>query len=267
MRLLLNVVLLLFVTEGSFAQAWLKLYSIPAKGNSITTDNLGNAYVIEGDEMTKYLETGSKYRVFSNKRLGKISAVDALNPLKIVVFYRDFSKVVFLDNTITENGMPLNLADRDLEFASIICASFDNGIWVYDPVRFLLLRLNQNLQETVRITNLNQILGYSPQPMFMTEYDNRLFMSDPDRGILMFDIFGTYLSTIRLPEIGKFQVTEQQIYFPHEQSKLIAYGLKSLRLDSISLPVADFKDMRWWKDRAYILKNDSLHVYRYTPSP
>jgi hypothetical protein len=242
---------------------WTSLWSIPVEGLNFTTDNLGNAYVISGDMIKKYKEDGSFYRVYSNKRLGNISSVDVMNPLKIVLFYKDFSRIVFLDNTVTENGNALLLEDRDLELASLACASFDNGIWVYDPVRFLLVRFNQQLQETVRITNLNQILGYAPEPDFMNEYESILYINDPSRGILRFDIFGTYLSTIPIKKLTKFQVSDKQLFYSNQQGSLIAYGLKTLRSDTLKLPLEKHGELRWWRDRMFLIANDSLKAYQY----
>jgi len=242
---------------------WTPLWSIPIDGHSFTTDNLGNVYVISGDMIKKYKEDGSFYRVYSNKRLGNISSADVMNPLKIVLFYKDFSRIVFLDNTVTENGNALLLEDRDLELASLACASFDNGIWVYDPVRFLLVRFNQQLQETVRITNLNQILGYAPEPDFMNEYESILYINDPSRGILRFDIFGTYLSTIPIKNLTNFQVSDKQLFYSKENGSLIAYGLKTLQRDTLELPLKKHGELRWWRDKMFLISGDSLKAYQY----
>lgn len=257
------VFLLLLISTPVLSQSWTKLFSVPASGSSLTTDNLGNAYVIKDDMITKFKDDGSLFRVYSNKRLGKITSADVLNPLKIVLFYRDFSRIVFLDNTVTENGNALNLEDRQLELASLACASFDNGIWLYDPVRYLLVRYNQQLQETVRITNLNQILGYAPQPDFLTEYENTLYMNEPNQGVLRFDIFGTYLSAIPIKNVVKFQVSDERLIYSRGGNKLIAYGLKTLRSDTLTVPTIDHIDARWWKDRLYLLRKDSLTVFKY----
>lgn len=257
--------LFLVIIQTGFSQnyEWIKLWASPVKGDYLKTDNLGNAYVVQGDMITKLLENGSTYRIYSNKGLGKISTVDVMNPLKIILFYVDFSRILFLDNTITENGNPLQLEDRGLELATLVCTSFDNGIWIYDPVQFLLVRFDQQLQETVRITNLNQILGYAPNPDYMLESESILYINDPENGVLRFDIFGTYLSLIPLKGIKKFQVKNQQLFYNKEKGNLIAYGLKSLQSDTLKLPIKNYQEVSWWKDRVYMLTNDSLLTFQY----
>lgn len=260
---LFTLFFLIFQPGFSQEYGWAKLWASPIKGQALKTDNLGNAYVVQGDMITKLLESGKFYRVYSNKRLGNISSVDVMNPLKIVLFYEDFSRISFLDNTVTENGNVLQLEDRGLELASLVCASFDNGLWIYDPVQFLLTRFDQQLQETVRITNLNQILGYAPNPDFMTESESILYINDPEHGILRFDIFGTYLSMIPIQGLENFQVKDQQLFYSISKGDLIAYGLKTLQSDTLNLPRNDYKELSWWKDRVYILTEDSLVAYQY----
>lgn len=257
------ILCMLFLSPSVDGQTWTKVYSVPARGSSLSTDNLGNAYVIKGDMITKYKDDGSLFRIYSNKRLGTITSADVLNPLKIILFYRDFSRIVFLDNTVTENGNALNLEDYQLELASLACASFDNGIWLYDPVRYLLVRYNQQLQETVRITNLNQILGYAPQPNFLMEYENVLYMNDPQQGILKFDIFGTYLSTIPIKGLEKFQVSDERLIYLRGGNEMNVFGLKTLQSDTLKVPTMDHIDARWWKNRLYLLRKDSLTVFQY----
>jgi hypothetical protein len=242
---------------------WKKLWSISIKGNKLFTDNLGNSFLINKDLLTKYRENGTLFRTYSNKGLGTITSIDALNPLKIVVFYQDFSKVVFLDNTVTENGFPIQLQDREWEQTSLVCASYDNGIWLFDQVQFNLIRLNQQLQITTQIKNLNQILNLALQPVFMMEHENFLYMSIPEIGIFQFDIFGTYIKTIPIKGLSKFQVFNNILYYSNTPGTLNAYSIKTLQESTISLPISNYIDLRIEKSRLYLLHNDSLSVYQF----
>lgn len=242
---------------------WEKLWSVPIKGNKLFTDNLGNSFLLNKDQLTKYRENGTLFRTYSNKGLGTITSIDALNPLKIVVFYQDFSKVVFLDNTVTENGFPIQLQDREWEQTSLVCASYDNGIWLFDQVQFNLIRLNQQLQVTTQIKNLNQILNLALQPVFMIEYDNYLYMSIPEIGIFQFDIFGTFIKTIPIKGLTKFQVFNNILYYSNTPGVLNAYSIKTLQESAIPLPISNYSDLRIEKSRLYLLHNDSLTVYQF----
>ena len=68
---------------------------LKVKFDFFTTDNIGNIYAVKEDELMKYLPSGRFFARYSNLKLGSITAVDATNPLKIVLYYRDFQQIVF----------------------------------------------------------------------------------------------------------------------------------------------------------------------------
>lgn len=251
-----------FVVNICAAQQYKFLSTIAVKGNSFTTDNLGNWFVINNDQLIRYRSPEREPYIYSNKRLGNITSVDASNPLKIIVFYRDFSKIVFLDNTLSENGAAITLQDFDLDQTSVVCTSYDNGFWVFDQQNFLLIRFDKQLNETVRIKNLHLIVNRAVEPNFMIEYDNRLYMNDPQSGILIFDIFGTYYKTIPIKKLVRFQVIGKYISYLDEQGKFMWYDMTLIENMEVKLPrhISEIEP-RIEKDRLFIFKGDSLMLY------
>ncbi|MFI5142352.1 MAG: hypothetical protein ACHQII_08350, partial [Bacteroidia bacterium] len=74
----------IFVTFSFSADGELKtLFTIKSTSDFFTTDNLGNTYLIKGEEIKKYSQTGDLLKIFSNKTTGKITSLDATNPLRI----------------------------------------------------------------------------------------------------------------------------------------------------------------------------------------
>jgi hypothetical protein len=242
---------------------WKRVWAVAASGEQVYTDPLGDIYVVKADQLTKFKSTGALFRVYSNKNLGKITTVDAANPLKIIVFYRDFSRIVFLDNTVTDNGEPLKLEEFGMEQASLVCWSYDNGIWIYDPIRFSLTRLNQQLKIQNEILNLNQILGFALQPSWMIEADNYLFINTPDKGILQFDVFGTYMRTIPIKGIEKFDVSGESIIYTDQEERLHLYQIKTFGEDTVSLPRKGIKDFAIEKDKMILISSDSLYTFQF----
>ena len=244
------------------SEEWQILWKVQAKGTDMYADNLGNPFVVNGDELIKLRDDGQLFRRYSNKTLGHISSVDVSNPLKILVFYKDFSRIVFLDNTLSENGTAINLDERDLEQTSLVCTSYDNGFWLFEPVHFRLIRFNQHLQESVRVLNLNQVLNGPLQPIALCENENRLFMNDPQRGIILFDVFGTYVKTIPLKGVRKFQVTGDIIIYADQDEFLKIFNLKTLQQTRIELPIQMYADWQFEIERLYMLANDSLTAFK-----
>ena len=71
---------------------------IPGDFTYFTVDNLDNIYLLTGsDELKKIQENGDSVAVFNDVRTyGKLFSIDATNPLKILLYYKNFSTVVVL---------------------------------------------------------------------------------------------------------------------------------------------------------------------------
>ena len=249
------------VSAKSIAQYSL-LAAIPVKKESFfTTDNLQNCYVISNHEIYRYTPMGVLFNRYSNLLLGNITLVDATNPMKVFLFYRDFSKIQFLDNMMSERGGVISLLQLGLEQSTLACTSFDNGFWVYDQISFSLIRFNQSFGKAQEARNINQNIGYEPQPNFMVESGDWLYLNNPQTGILVFDIFGTYFKTIPIKGLEKIQFAGQNLYY-FKDKKLFSYHLKTLDEQEIQLPSGDLQSLRVEKERLVVLTNDTLKIYK-----
>lgn len=259
-RLLIFIILLGSQLTG---QTWKPLFSSQVDGSMLQVDNLGNILVVNGDELIKLNDRGSLFKVYSNKSLGKISHVDGSNPLKLLVFYRDLTRIIFLDNTLTENGEAIRLEEQDLELTSLAATSFGNGLWLYNNVQFELLRLNQNLQVAARTMYINQLIGSELNPEYMQEFENHLYLAEPEKGLLMFDLFGTYIKCIPLKGITKFSAWGDLIYYTNTKGMLSAFNRRTFEEGVVAFPEMEFRDWAMWKNRLYLLLNGSVAVYEF----
>jgi hypothetical protein len=234
-----------------------RLYSIVSPADFFTTDNIGNSYFVKGDEIRKYNPQGELLKIFSAKSLGRITSVDASNPLRVLVFYREFASLLFLDDLMSQNGDVINLLDISLEQSDVVCTSFNNGLWLFNRQNASLMRLDENLASVVNTGNLNRLLGTTFKPVFMLEHNGYVYISNPAEGIFVFDIYGTYFKTIPLKDITHFQVRENLlIYFT--KGELRSYDLKLLGEASMPAPAA--ADARVEKQHYYLFYRDSLQV-------
>ncbi len=232
-----------------------------AKANLVVTDNLSNVYLVTNDQFIKYDSKFIRLKEFSNKNFGAITSADVNNPLRILLFYRDFGRIVFLDNTLSQNGDPLALEKLGFPMATLAASSFDNGIWLYDQPSFELVRFNNSLEISNRTGNLSQILGIELQPNFILEKDNRIFLNNPTTGILIFDVFGTFIKTIPVYNLTSFQVADDDIVYFSEAS-LHAWNIKTAEVIDFIEPINDNAlNMRMEKD--VILVHDSATVSIY----
>ncbi len=87
------------LTMSVFAQQADTLYRFAADDRGWEVDELGNLYVYDYYEIRKYDRNMQLLATFSSREFGVISSIDVSDPLKPLVFYSMFSKVVELDNS------------------------------------------------------------------------------------------------------------------------------------------------------------------------
>ena len=225
-----------------------------------TTDNLGNVYLVNHEELLKYLPNGKFFARYSNLRLGDISAVDATNPLKILVYYRNFQQIVFLDNQLSENSESVSLENLGLEQTELVCAGSNNSFWVYNKQNNELLRYDENSKKIASTGNLKQLLGDDIMPVFMLEQNNYLYLNSPQQGIYVFDIFGNYNKLIAIKALSKFQVYDNQMYFQRDSS-FCNYDHKLFEENCMSVsPAQSSKGLRFVGNKLYFGYKDSVVV-------
>src|SRR5262245_36422238 len=102
MRKLSMIFLLFFITALANAQAdSLFRYVKTIKGDIVafTVDNLDNIYLISSTNQVKKLSSnGDSVAVFNDvKKYGQATLIDVSNPLKVLLYYKDFATIVVLD--------------------------------------------------------------------------------------------------------------------------------------------------------------------------
>lgn len=234
MRTLLLVILFSFFQNSS------PDFTISEKTNLIHSDNLENLYLIDRFTLKKYSNKGVEMFTYSNNFLGKISSIAIGEGLKVMLYFQETGTLVILDNTLSELSPPVNLNFNRLGTSTLVTTSVQNSFWFYDPLQGAIIRTTNTFSEIFNSGNLDQMLGLQIEPNFMVESNNRLYVNDPVQGILIFDLFGTYLKTIPIVDLKRFQVTEKGIYFTQKET-LYFYNFKDFQTSTLPFnrPIKD----------------------------
>jgi len=234
---------------------------IPLNGGAFITDNIQNAYVYSANVLKKYDVHGNMLYQYDNKSYGSISYVDVNDPLKVMVFYKDFPEIVFLDNTLSLNGSPISPADMGFSLATLACISHSNGAWMYDAQGMQLVRFDLNLNITEKTGNLVQALGMRLNPNYLTEYNSYVYMNDTAQGILVFDQYGTYFKTIPIKGLTSFEVRGDNLVY-NKGSHVHAFHLKTIMEDDTPAPDSAATLVRIEKNILFEECKDTLRIYK-----
>lgn len=176
--------------------------------------------------------------VYANNRRGRISAVDINNPLKIIVYYRDYMELQILDNTLSEVSS-LSLDQLAYDDVRAVTGSNDNNIWIYDAARYQLIKIGDNGEELLASINLTELRLNRLDPTDITEGNNRVYVTDPAIGIVVFDNLGQYIQTIPLRGVTEVYIDRQTVLYQLGR-KLYGYNQRLLETTTLDLPeVAD----------------------------
>jgi hypothetical protein len=255
--------ILMFIGSVCMAQSKFSLNTtIPIKADFFTTDKQGNVYIVKANELSKYTKAGKLLYKYSNKNFGNIDFVDASNLLRLLVFYKNFSQVVFLDNTLTLSADPVSLDRMGFQQTQLICSSYNNGMWLYNQQNLELVRLNQTFEKTQQTGNLSLLLNQNLLPDNLMEFDNKVYLNNPSTGILIFDIYGTYYKTVGVKNVKCFQPIADWVYYMAD-NKVKAYNLKTLDETEFEMPLAQFKKFRLELDVLVLQTDDSIMIYNH----
>lgn len=245
------------------AEAVLKkpVKKINKEANFITTDRLGNLYVVNSNYIWMYNRDGDSLRAFNTKRYGEISFVDCSDPYKILVFFKDFNVILYLDNFLSENGPPRDMQELGFDQATLVCLSQERGFWVFDQLKQKALRLDANFQVTHETVNFIQWFGRRLLPNYMEQYNNRLYLNEPESGVYVFDHFGTYIKKIPLIGLKNPQMLEKVISYV-EDGKYCNFKLMELENQCDSLQVEEVYGARKEKGRFYMHSNRGVEIFK-----
>lgn len=235
------------------AQDDTRQHLVPGTFALFTTDEMGNIYALRGDELELYDKRGAFLLRNSVKTFGRISAIDAFYSFKPMVFSRDMGQFVLLDNTLSVQGAVIDLPRSGHPQVTLVCPGVQNTFWFFDERDLELLRMDTQLRPLAKTGRLDQLLGFTPRPASMQELDSRLYVNDPERGIHVFDLFGTFVRTIPIAGARSIEVRGQRLYYLVDNGAMV-YDLRSFDMDELPLPSVEGEvtGLRVELDRVYL---------------
>jgi hypothetical protein len=259
-NILLAALILVTPSKSAFSQNLVK--SIPTgKARMITTDEMGNVYLVRDDNaLIRYDNNGDSTGNFRSVQNGELQSVDASNPLRILLYYADFSKVILLDKMLSVKN-ELDLKTLQIFNAPAIAMSADGKIWVYDYANAKLKKLDDQLNITNTGNDMRQESQTVPNPSALIERDGKVYMADADNGIYTFDRFASYLNTLEIKGVKDLQVFGTQLVY-QEGDSLVSYDLHTIARKTLPLPTGKhFIQARTERNRMYFLFEDRLEIY------
>jgi hypothetical protein len=230
----------------------------------VSIDKSGNFYLCDAPgNILQYNWQGQLLQTISSQRNGTISSIEAWNPLRIFIFYREHQEYILLDRFLTPS-QPFMLPAPEGEWAAAASQAYDNNLWIFDISSFSLKKYDLNFRQFTLVSPLNLVLDSRKHEVFhVREYQSLVFVGDTYKGVLVFDNMGTYLRTLGEPGIRQFNFLGDWLYYLHG-SHLVMEQMYTREQRKITVEGSwDFVLMR--EQGAYLFS--STGQMRYLPFP
>jgi hypothetical protein len=156
----------------------------------------------------------------------------------------------------------VNLDDYVYMQANAICGSSTNGFWLYDENSALLKRIDDSGNLVRQSISTRQSIGKVLQVKYLQERNGKVYLSDPQVGIVVFDMFGTYIKTLPILGTNQFFVYLDKIYF-FTDGKIMSYDTESLQFSTIGIDNQVIENAILVRNNYITTRADSVFVYGY----
>ncbi len=228
-----------------------------------TVDNLDNIYLVNSNNQLKKLNSnGDSAGVFNEvRKYGKLFSIDVTNPLKLLLYYQNFSTVVVLDRFLNVRNV-INLRKQNIFNVKTISTSYDNNIWLFDEGDAKLKKVDDNGEVLTETVDCRLLFDTVPSPAQIIDQDGFVNLYDPEKGFYIFDIYGSLKSKLPFKDWKNVEVIGKKLY-GFSDTVLHQYLPGSLALKDYPLPpiFIDALQIKVANNKVYLLNKNGLHQF------
>lgn len=236
---------------------------IPGNFTRMDVDILNNIYLITaGNQLKKYSPRGDSMAVFNDvKKYGNPTLMDVSNPLKVLLYYKNFSTVVMLDRLLSPRNT-INFRQQNIFSVKAIATSYDNNIWLFDEQDYKLKKIDEEGKLLQESTDWRVLMDVVPSPSSIIDNTNFVYLYDSTKGFYIFDYYGTFKNNLPFLGWNNIAVAAGKIT-GMQNNRLHSYVIESLNDKTYNLP-SFFKNyiaIKAINGKVYVLKEDALEIY------
>ena len=227
-------------------------------------DNLDNIYLVNSsNQLKKLTSNGDSVGIFNDvRKYGKLFSIDVTNPLKLLLYYQNFSTVVVLDRFLNIRNV-INLRRQNIFNVKTIASSYDNNIWLFDEGDAKLKKIDDNGEVLTETVDCRLLFDTVPSPTQIIDQDGFVNLYDPEKGFFIFDIYGALKSKTAFLHWKNVEVINKNLY-GFSDNILYQYLPGTLQTKEYTLPAyfSDAIQVKAANGKLYLLNKTGLQQYR-----
>lgn len=236
---------------------------IPGNYLFLNVDMLDNIYLINSaNRLIKLDSNGDSVASFNDvRKFGNPSLIDVNNPLKLLVYYKNYATVLVLDRLLTQRNS-INFRKQSIFSVKAIATSYDNNIWIFDEQDLKLKKIDESGSLLQESTDMRQLLDKVPSPQLIIDNESLVYLYDEKKGFYIFDYYGALKNTLPFLNWKDIAISKNKL-MGFSGNKLFSYELNSLNLKTYTLPdfIKDHDAIKAMNGKLYLLKKDAVEIY------
>ncbi|EJF10805.1 MULTISPECIES: hypothetical protein [Pontibacter] len=231
---------------------------------TVSVDRNGSVYLMDtGRSLFMLDSTGKPVNTFSPPSRGRITAVEAWNPMKVFLFYEDRQELMLLDRFMRPIA---NTRLTDLGYMGNVQAATltsDDSFWLFNESDFTLSKLDLRYQKPIIETPLDLILDKARFDVrFIREYQNMVYLLDYNGGVYVFDNLGNYKKKLPFTGVSYIAFKGNELYFVKDKA-LHFFDLYKMQERMLSLPEGkNYLSALISDNTLYLFTKEQADVYR-----
>ncbi len=231
-------------------------------------DNLENLYLINSSAngIKKINSNGDSIAVFNNVvRYGNIYSLDVTNPLKILVFYKEFSTILLLDRFLATRAT-IDLRKLSITQVKAIAQSYDGNIWLYDEGEGKIKKIDENNNVLLESSDLRLVFDDSLNPQKIIDNNGQLYLYDERLGWLIFDYYGAFKKAVPFTHWQDVSVSDN-VLFGRNGNQFLYASQNDIDFHSTGAKFvfADIIKTERQRNKLYVLTKNGLNIYSINP--
>lgn len=193
-------------------------------------DNFNNIYLINSENQIKKINKNGDSLAVSNaqKRFGDIYSMDVSNPLKILVYYKEFATIVILDRFLS-NVNTIDLRKIGIQQAQAIALSYDNNYWVFDALENKLTKIDDNGNILLTTPDFRTAFDEAFQPSTIIDNNGFVYLYNRNYGWMIFDYYGAFKQKIPEQSLQNVEVIKDDLFGFDSLQNLNRYNTKTFK--------------------------------------
>jgi len=229
----------------------------------VALDNLDNLYIISPTGQIKKLNAaGDSVGVYNQaKNYGKLYTIDVSNPLKILLFYKDFSTIVVLDRLLA-NHSTIDLKQYSVLNPSAIGNSYDNNIWVYDEFDNKLKKIDEQGNKLLETPDFRTLFDEAIAPQKIFNENGLVYLADSTNGVYVFDNYGSFKKRIPVKSWQTISIANGNIISANNES-IAVFNSSTFLQSQRRMPFKPYLHSFLTPSKLVNFSNTSIQVYQY----